>query len=148
MNMERIDDLLAELARTHKVALSPDDPVAMLVTINRFLLREFATTQEQMIQGFREAIATSSSEWNKLANKRAEAILNATILAAKNAVATGAETGLTAGLPPFLEAGESIARRLENQLRRTRRLLYFLLTAVAFLTFAVAVFAVLYATRR
>ncbi len=117
-----IDDLLAELARKHKVALGADDPVAMLVTVNRFLLRETAASQDQLLQGFREAVATSSSEWNKLANKRTEAILNATIFAAKNAVASGAEEGLAAGLPTFLAAIEPAFRRLDRQLRQTRRL--------------------------
>ena len=105
-NEDNIDDLLAELARKHKVALGADDPVAMLVTVNRFLLRETAAAQDQLLQGFREAIATASNDWNKLANKRAEAILNATIFATKNAVTSGAEEGVAAGLPVFLQAAE------------------------------------------
>ena len=119
---ENIDALLAELARKHKVALGTDDPVAMLITVNRFLLRETAASQDQLLQGFREAIATSSNDWNKLANKRAEAILNATIFAAKNAVASGAEEGVAAGLPVFLQAAETISRRIDGQLSQVKRL--------------------------
>ena len=121
-NDDGIDDLLAELARKHKVALGADDPVAMLLTVNRFLLRETAASQDQLLQGFREAIATASSDWNKLANKRTEAILNSTIFAAKNAVASGAEAGVAAGVPALIQATEKVSGRIEGQLRQVRRL--------------------------
>lgn len=124
---DNIDDLLAELARKHKVALGADDPVAMLVTVNRFLLRETAASQDQLLQGFREAIVTASNDWNKLANKRAEAMLNATIFATKNAVASGAEEGVAAGLPIFLQAAEKVSGRIDHQLQQVR----WLVTAVA-----------------
>ena len=120
-NLPNIDELINELARTHGVALNSDDPVAMLITINRFLAREFAAHLEKLLQDFREAIATSSSDWQHRINKRAEAVLNATILAAKSAVSSGAEAGLAEGLPPFLQAFEAAARRTEGQLRQLRR---------------------------
>ena len=117
---DNIDDLLAELARKHKVVLGIDDPVAMLFTMNRFLLRETAASQAQLLQGFREALFTASSDSNKLANKRAETSLNAIILAVKNAVTSGAEEGIAAGLPVFLHAAERVSGRIDNQLRQLR----------------------------
>ena len=121
-NDDNIDDLLAELARKHKVALGADDPVVMLVTVNRFLLRETAASQDQLLQGFREAIVTASSDWNKLANKRTEAILNSTIFAAKNAAASGAEEGVAAGLSTFLQTAEKLSGWIDGQLKQVRRL--------------------------
>lgn len=139
-NEDNIDDLLAELARKHKVALGADDPVAMLVTVNRFLLRETAASQDQLLQGFREAIVTASNDWNKLANKRAETILNATIFAAKNAVASGAEEGVATGLPIFLQEAERVSGRIESQLKQVRRLVFSVALLVVLL---VAVFVIL-----
>ena len=121
---DNIDDLLAELARKHKVALGADDPVAMLVTVNRFLLRETAASQDQLLQGFREAVATASSDWNKLANKRTETILNAAVFAAKNAVAAGAQEGVAAGLATFLQTAERLSGQIDGQLRQVRRLVF------------------------
>ena len=140
-NDDNMDDLLAELARKHKVALGPDDPVAMLLTVNRFLLRETAASQEQLLQGFRESIATSSSDWNKLANKRAEAILNATIFAAKNAVASGAEEGVAAGLSVFLQSAERLSGRIDGQLKQVRRLVY---SSAVMLVLLIAALVLLY----
>ena len=135
-NLPDIDALITELARTHGVALSPDDPVAMLITINRFLAREFAAHLDKLLQEFREALATSSSDWQHRINKRAEAVLNATIMAAKSAGSCGAESGLAEVLPPFLKAFEAVARRTEGQLRQLRRLIIALSVLVALLIVA------------
>lgn len=145
---DNIDDLLAELARKHKVVLGLDDPVAMLLTVNRFLLRETAASQEQLLQGFREAVATASSDWNKLANKRAEAILNATIFAAKNAVAAGAQEGVAAGLSVFLQTAERLSGRIDGQLKQVRRLVVGVAVTLVLLIAALGVLCVAFNLRR
>ena len=145
---DNIDDLLAELARKHKVVLGLDDPVAMLLTVNRFLLRETAASQEQLLQGFREAVATASSDWNKLANKRAEAILNATIFAAKNAVAAGAQEGVAAGLSVFLQTAERLSGRIDSQLKQVRRLVVGVAVTLVLLIAALGVLCVAFNLRR
>ena len=147
-NDDNIDDLLAELARKHKVALGVDDPVAMLLTVNRFLLRETAASQDQLLQGFREAVVTASSDWNKLANKRAEAILNATVFAAKNAVASGAEEGVAAGLSTFLQTTEKVSGRIDDQLRQVRRLVFGVVFLLVLLTGSLAIFYLMFNLRR
>ena len=147
-NDDNIDDLLAELARKHKVALGLDDPVAMLLTVNRFLLRETAASQEQLLQGFREAVATASSDWNKLANKRAETILNATIFAAKNAVASGAEEGVAAGLSVFLQTAERLSGRIDGQLKQVRRLVVVVAVTLVLLIAALVILCVVFSLRR
>ena len=145
---DNIDDLLAELARKHKVVLGLDDPVAMLLTVNRFLLRETAASQEQLLQGFREAVATASSDWNKLANKRAETVLNATIFAAKNAVAAGAQEGVAAGLSVFLQTAERLSGRIDSQLKQVRRLVVGVAVTLVLLIAALGVLCVAFNLRR
>lgn len=147
-NEDNIDDLLAELARKHKVVLGLDDPVAMLLTVNRFLLRETAASQEQLLQGFREAVATASSDWNKLANKRAETVLNATIFAAKNAVAAGAQEGVAAGLSVFLQTAERLSGRIDGQLKQVRRLVVGVAVTLVLLIAALGVLCVAFNLRR
>ena len=147
-NDDNIDDLLAELARKHKVALGADDPVAMLLTVNRFLLRETAASQDQLLQGFREAVATASSDWNKLANKRAEAILNATVFAAKNAVASGAEEGVAAGLSTFLQTTEKVSGRIDGQLKQVQRLVFGGAVMVILLIATLVILCVAFGLRR
>ena len=145
---DNIDDLLAELARKHKVVLGLDDPVAMLLTVNRFLLRETAASQEQLLQGFREAVATASSDWNKLANKRAETVLNATIFAAKNAVAAGAQEGVAAGLSVFLQTAERLSGRIDSQLKQVRRLVVGVAVTLVLLIAGLVILCVAFNLRR
>ena len=122
MNQDRLKEIIAELARLHKVVLSPDDPILMLVTLNDLLLEDFRAEQEQLVQQFRETLLTMSNDWQKLASKKAELVLNSGILAGKTAVAAGVESGLSESLPLFLGPTQAAALRLENQVRQLRRL--------------------------
>ena len=122
MNQDRLKEIIAELARLHKVVLSPDDPILMLVTLNDLLLEDLRAEQEQLVQQFRETLLTMSNDWQKLASKKAELVLNSGILAGKTAVAAGVESGLSESLPLFLGPTQAAALRLENQVRQLRRL--------------------------
>lgn len=133
MNSEEIERFIALIARENKVVIGSDDPVAMQLTAMRFLLNELASAQEGIVREFRETVATSASDWEKRSQKRAEAVLNAAVLAAKNAVAAGAQEGLAAELPAFREAFAQASRRTDAQLHRSRRLALALVGAAAFL---------------
>lgn len=122
MNAQDMDEIIALLAREHGVVLSKGDPVLILVTINRLLLQELASNQLQITREFREALETSSHDWERRANKRAEAVLNAAVVAAKNAVATGAESGLQAGMDSLLMKVDKSVQRMESLLVESRRL--------------------------
>ena len=52
MNQDRLKEIIAELARIHKVVLSPDDPILMLVTLNNLLLEDLRAEQVQLPQQF------------------------------------------------------------------------------------------------
>ncbi len=133
MNSEEIEQFIALIARENKVVIGANDPIAMQLTATRFILRELAGAEEQIVRDFREAVATSAADWENRSQKRVEAIMNAAVLAAKNAVTAGAQAGLAAGLPAFVEATEKITRRMELQLQRSRRLSVGLFAATVFL---------------
>ena len=123
MNSEDLDQFIALIARENKVVIGADDPIAMQLTATRFILRELAGAEEQIVRDFREAVATSAADWENRSQKRVENIMNAAVLAAKNAVAAGAQAGLAAGLPAFVEATERVTRQMNVQAQQTRRLL-------------------------
>lgn len=131
MNKDRLEELIAEMARVHKVVLSPDDPAVMLLTINAFLARDLAAEQRELLQEYRETLVTQSGEWQKVASKNAEQVLNATVLAAKNAVAAGVESALSESLPGFQLAMQESTGQLQRQLKITRSLVLILAWTVA-----------------
>ncbi len=122
MNRDRLNEIIAELARIHKVVLSPDDPILILVTVNKLLLEDLRAEQEQLLQQFRETLLTMSIDSQKLASKKAELVLNSGILAGKTAIAAGVESALSESLPLFLGPTQAAVIRLENQVRQLRRL--------------------------
>ena len=123
MNSEEIEQFIALIARENKVVIGANDPIAMQLTAMRFVLLELAEAQRGIVQEFRESVATSTADWENRSQKRAEAIMNAAVLAAKNAVAAGAQAGVAAGLPAFVEATERVTRQMNVQAQQTRRLL-------------------------
>jgi flagellar biosynthesis/type III secretory pathway protein FliH len=113
MNAKEIDDLLAEIAREHKVILGQDDPILILWSVNRFLLKELATNQVQITREFREIMESTAADWHNRSRKQAEGILNAALAAAKNALASGVEAGLQTGSASVVRAIAESVQRME-----------------------------------
>ena len=53
---DKIRALIAEIATKHGVALSPDDPLLILQTINTMLLGESADAQQAQLQAFKSEL--------------------------------------------------------------------------------------------
>ena len=70
------DLLIAEIATRHGVAVSRDDPVMILATLNDLLAKENAESQAQMLAQFRREMETVSEKWARDAKARAQAMLS------------------------------------------------------------------------
>jgi 2,3-bisphosphoglycerate-independent phosphoglycerate mutase len=69
------DALIAEIATRHGVAVSRDDPVMILATLNDLLAKENAEKQAEMLAQFRREMETVSEKWANDAKARAQAML-------------------------------------------------------------------------
>ena len=69
------DALIAEIATRHGVAVSRDDPVMILATLNDLLAKENAQKQAEMLAQFRREMETISEKWASDAKATAQAIL-------------------------------------------------------------------------
>jgi predicted amino acid-binding ACT domain protein len=118
----KIRALIAEIATKHGVALSPDDPLLILQTINTMLLGESADAQQAQLQAFKSELEEMSDRWGTDINAKAESILNAALKAAeasmKARMAEGAKklvqevaTEVSKGLGKPLADGFKIANR-------------------------------------
>jgi hypothetical protein len=69
------------VAERHHVLLSPDDPVAMLQTVNELLVQQTAAGLEQAqaaaLESFARELALATSEWKREAKTLAERTLEA-----------------------------------------------------------------------
>jgi hypothetical protein len=85
-----IDELIKEIAGKHGVAVSRDDPIMILQTINARLLEDSANAQEAMLDRYREELEALSARWSSDGKERAERVLNAALKASSNAMREGA----------------------------------------------------------
>lgn len=119
---EKIRAMIREIAGAHGVALSPDDPILILQTINAMLLGESADAQQAQLEAFKSELEEMSNRWAIAINARAETILNAALEAAETAMrqrmAEGAKrlvdevaAEVSKGLGKPLEDGRMIANR-------------------------------------
>jgi hypothetical protein len=67
--------LIAEIATRHGVAVSRDDPVMILATLNELLAKENAESQVEMLAQFRREMETVSEKWASDAKARAQSML-------------------------------------------------------------------------
>jgi hypothetical protein len=84
-----IDDLIKEVAVKHGIALGKDDPVLMLHTINRKLIKEGIASQEQILETFKGQLEEIAHRWSEDSKSKAERVLNASLAASKEAMAAG-----------------------------------------------------------
>lgn len=73
--------LIERVAAKHGVALSADDPVLMIHTLNEILLEENTKAHQALLAEFRATLEESSHQWNDLTTKKADSLLQ---LASKN----------------------------------------------------------------
>jgi vacuolar-type H+-ATPase subunit H len=80
----KLDLIIKEVAVKNGIALGKDDPILALYTMNSFLLNETKKTQEEIVREFKEEFQAIAKAWEDEAKKKAETILNASLLASKN----------------------------------------------------------------
>lgn len=88
---DAIEKLIKEVAVKHGVALSKDDPILMLHTINRQLARDTQESQEIMLSAFQSQLEEVAHRWSEESKSKAERVLNASLQASKEAMAVGVQ---------------------------------------------------------
>ncbi len=85
---DQLDDLIKEIAVGHGTAVSRDDPIPLLHTVNRRLLEDSAQAQQAQLERYKEDLEALARRWGNDARDKAERILNASLAAGKEATAS------------------------------------------------------------
>lgn len=88
---DAIEKLIKEVAVKHGVALGKDDPILMLHTINRQLAKDTQESQGAMLSAFQSQLEEVAHRWSEESKSKAERVLNASLAASKEAMATGVQ---------------------------------------------------------
>ena len=83
---DQVEELIREIAAKHGIAVSRDDPILVLQTINSRLLEEGVKAQQVQLEQFKQEMEALSLRWGNDAKGKSERILNAALAAGKEAM--------------------------------------------------------------
>lgn len=83
---QEVEELIKEIAVKHGIAVSRDDPIMILQTINTRLMQDSQKAQQVMLDTFKTELEEMSHRWGIDAKEKAERILNASLAASKDAM--------------------------------------------------------------
>ena len=81
--MEKIEEIIKEIAIKHGIAIGRDDPILILHTLNERLLEQSADAQRQITHEFREELESAYHSWESNAKQTSEKVLNIVLNASK-----------------------------------------------------------------
>jgi hypothetical protein len=119
---DQMDDLIGEVARAHGIAIGPDDPILILQTINRRLLRESAAAQQALLDAYKNELEALASRWSTDATDRADRILHAALTGSKETMAATLQVGAIATAASVATEVDAALARVAGRLQDARRI--------------------------
>lgn len=83
---DKLDEAIQDIAVKHGVLLGKDDPILIFQTMNDRLLEENRQAQQALLAQFKEEMELISSQWKDDAKAKAAKVLNAALIASKEAM--------------------------------------------------------------
>ncbi|WP_139558001.1 hypothetical protein [Methylotetracoccus oryzae] len=114
-----LEALIGEIATRHGVAVSRDDPVMILATLNERLIEESREAQRQLLEEFRIEMAGASQRWSQESQQRAQSLLQQAGELNRAAAAASVQqhrTAVTAAVRKELGAVQTAVRQLRGLL--------------------------------
>lgn len=84
---DSFDEVIKEIATTHGIALSKEDPIMIMHTLNKRLIEDSKSTQQDLLDNFRSQMEVLYDQWTIEAKHHSDRILNASIVSSKAEVA-------------------------------------------------------------
>lgn len=139
MTDERVNKLIAEIAARHGLAVSRDDPIMVLQTINSLLLHETARSQQAQLDQFKQEMEALTLRWENDAKGKSERILNAALAAGKDAMWSVMQEGASAVSISMRAEIDADLGRMHAVIRSARRIALISLVASCFTLLAAAI---------
>ncbi len=138
---DQIESLIREIAAVHGIAVSRDDPILILQTINNRLMVDSAKAQAEMLDQYKSELEGIASRWGEDAKEKAERILTAALGATKEAMATTLREGTATAAAAVRREADAAAGRIKAQTRATRAVAWWNMAASAVTLVAAALAA-------
>lgn len=137
-----IDLLIKEIAIKHGVAVSRDDPILIMQTLNTLLVDQNRKAQQIMLNQFKEEMELISMRWSRDAKDKSERILNASLMASKEAMSNLLQESAKTTALTIQQNIEEQLSRTSNALRHTGRIALINLITSVLILFSVGMFVI------
>jgi len=74
---ETLDALIKRVATVHGIALSQDDPILMMHTLNEVLLKKNEQAHAELLSNYQSVLEESFNKWCKYSTEKSNAMINA-----------------------------------------------------------------------
>jgi hypothetical protein len=119
---DQIEELIKEIAVKHSIAVSRDDPILVLQTINNRLLQDSSKAQQAQLDQYKEELEALALRWGNDAKSKAEKILNASLAASKEAIGQVMREGAKATSLSVQTEIDAALARLDKPLEDAHRI--------------------------
>ena len=142
---DAVENLIKEIAAKHGIAVSRDDPILIMQTINARLLEDGAKAQRDMLQVHKEELEAIAQRWGVDAKDKAERILTASLAASKDAMARMMQNGAIATTAAVRDEVDQALSGIGKAVQQARDLgrVNLIAAAVTLIAAAIALFATL-----
>ena len=117
-----VEELIREIAAKHGIAVSRDDPILVLQTINARLMRDTADAQQTQLDRYKEELEALALRWGSDGKAMAEKVLNTALAAGRTAMIDLMQEGactMAAGVQAEVDAAVA---RIVGPIRDARRI--------------------------
>jgi hypothetical protein len=121
---DQIEELIREIAAKHGIAVSRDDPILVLQTINNRLLLDSSTAQQAQLEHYKSEIEALSTRWQIDAKSKADRTLNAALAAGHSAIQNILEMNAEKFSLRVSEELEGASAKIENAVENARRVAF------------------------
>jgi hypothetical protein len=122
---DQVEELIKEIAVKHGIAVSRDDPILVLQTINNRLMVDSSKAQQAQLDQYKEELEGLALRWGNDAKDKAERILNAALAASKEAMGKEMKENVKAATAAVRGEIETALAGVARPLRDARRIAMF-----------------------
>lgn len=115
-----VEELIKEIAVKHGIAVSRNDPLLILQTINARLMEDSANKHRELLEHHKEELEMISMRWGTDAKGKAEHVLNAALTASKEAMAQLMNEGVQRAAQAMRDEVDGALDRMAQCLQETR----------------------------
>ena len=119
---DQVEELIKEIAAKHGIAVSRDDPILVLQTINNRLMQDSSKAQQAQLDQYKEELEALALRWGTDAKDKAERILNAALTACKGAMDKAMQENAKSTAATVRAEVDAALGRVAGQVKDARRI--------------------------